>query len=85
MQCPAGTLSFGKSFKCIHKSQGNQVWVNHFTRLQQPMSDPTKNQVANRFANQPKDWDMMHCFLLMKDNIWLNGTFEVPILCASIR
>jgi hypothetical protein len=22
MQCPAGTLSFGKSFKCIHKSQG---------------------------------------------------------------
>jgi hypothetical protein len=36
MQCPAGTLSFGKSFKCIHKSQGNQVCVNHFTRLQQP-------------------------------------------------
>jgi hypothetical protein len=55
---------------------GNQVWVNHLIRLQQPMSDPTNKQVANRFANQPmiksmikqqikqrNDWNRMHCFL----------------------
>jgi hypothetical protein len=37
-----GTFSFGKSFKCINKSllgrAGTQVWFNHLTQLQHPMS-----------------------------------------------
>ena len=46
-------LSFSKLFKCIHtslSSAGNQVWVNHLTRLQQSMSDPEMNQVTNQFS-----------------------------------
>jgi hypothetical protein len=59
-------LSFGKLFKCIHtslSSAGNQVWVNHLTQLQQPMSDPTNESSHEPIFDQPNDWDRMHCFL----------------------
>ena len=68
--------SHSNAFISLSLVAGNHVWVNHFTQLQQPMRDPTKNQAANQFANQPNDWDMMHCFLL---------TFHQKVGYATIK
>jgi len=35
------TASHSHAFVSLSSVAGNQVWVNHLTRLQQPISDPT--------------------------------------------
>ncbi len=64
-----GSLSFGK-FTILSSVAGNQVWVNHLTRLQQPMSDPTNEpsrkprcestndrMFNDQTTNQRLEWD----------------------------
>ena len=43
------SASYAPAFTSLSSDAGNQVWVNR----QQPMSNPTMNQVANLFTNQP--------------------------------
>jgi hypothetical protein len=50
-----GTLPFGASCKCIHKSHlssSNQVQVNHLTCLQQPIGDP-RNEPSREPIHKP--------------------------------
>ncbi len=37
---------------------GNQVWVNHLIRLQQPMSNPTNEPIHNSLCKPTKRMDL---------------------------
>jgi hypothetical protein len=37
------SASHANAFTSLSSVAGNQVWINHLTRLQQPMSDPTND------------------------------------------
>jgi hypothetical protein len=45
--------SHANAFTNLSSVAGTQVWINRVIQLEEPMSKPTKNQLANQFANQP--------------------------------
>jgi hypothetical protein len=47
------SASHANALTSLSSVAGDQVWVIHLIQLQQPMSNPTNDQVANRFANHP--------------------------------
>jgi hypothetical protein len=62
--------SNANAFTSLSLVAGNQVWVNHLTRLQQPMSDPTNEpsreprceptndrMFNDQTTNQRLEWD----------------------------
>jgi hypothetical protein len=54
--------SHANAFTSLSLVAGNQVRVNHLIRSQEPMSNPTNEPSANRFANQPNKWIQMQSF-----------------------
>jgi hypothetical protein len=46
------SASHSNAFISLSSVAGNQVWVNHVTRLQQPMSDPM-NEPSREPINEP--------------------------------
>jgi len=50
--------SHANAFTILSSVAGNQVWINHLTRLQQPMSDPTNEPSCEPIREPTKRMDL---------------------------
>jgi hypothetical protein len=73
--------SNANAFTSLSSAAGNQVWVNHLTRLQQPMSDPT-NEPSREPTCEPTNDQMVND---QPTNQRLEWDAELPNILSSKR